>query len=191
MCGHATLASAYVLFECLGYSGEQIRFATRSGELIVQRSGDRLKMDFPLRTPTVCAAPAALLAGLKATPLAVLAADDYMAVFADAEQVRDLQPDLAELAKLDLRGVIVTAPGNEVDFVSRFFGPKVGIPEDPVTGSAHCSLAPYWGERLQKNALRARQISLRGGDLQCELKGDRVLLYGQAVKFMEGEIHLP
>ena len=191
MCGHATLASAYVLFECLGYTDEQIRFFTRSGELQVQRAGDRLMMDFPLRVPTVCTAPAALLAGLQATPLAVLAADDYMAVFADADQIRGLQPDLAALSRLDLRGVIVTAPDREVDFVSRFFGPKVGISEDPVTGSSHCALAPYWGGRLQKTVLHARQISPRGGNLTCVLKGDRVLLYGQAVKFMEGDICLP
>lgn len=191
MCGHATLASAYVLFECLGYAKEQIRFVTRSGELQVQRAGDQLRMDFPARPPRVCTAPAALLAGLKATPLAVLAADDYMAVFADPEQVRTLQPDQAELAKLDLRGVIITAPGSDVDFVSRFFGPKVGIPEDPVTGSAHCTLAPYWGKRLHKHRLQARQTSARGGELVCELEGERVLLYGQAVKFMEGELCLP
>lgn len=190
MCGHATLASAYVLFECLAYPGQRIRFFTRSGELQVQRAGDRLMMDFPLRVPTVCAAPAALLAGLKTAPLAVLAADDYLAVFADEAQVRDLSPDMTELGKLDLRGVIVTAPGHDVDFVSRFFGPKVGIPEDPVTGSSHCSLAPYWGGRLQKTRLRARQISVRGGYLECELKGDRVLLYGQAITFMTGDICL-
>lgn len=191
MCGHATLASAYVLFECLGYSDEKIRFMTLSGELIVQRAGDRLMMDFPARPPSVCAVPAALLAGLQATPTTVLAADDYIAVFEHAEQVHAMQPDLAELAKLDLRGVIVTAVGRDVDFVSRFFGPKYGISEDPVTGSAHCALAPYWGQRLGKTTLLARQVSARGGELRCELKGERVLLYGQARKFLQGEIELP
>lgn len=195
MCGHATLAAAYVLFECLGYTGEKIRFATLSGELTVQRAGQELMMDFPARPPTDCVAPAALLAGLKATPAAVLAADDYIAVFADPEQVRTMQPEQAELARLDLRGVIVTAAGQgvdqDVDFISRFFGPKYGIPEDPATGSAHCALAPYWGKRLNKTSLLARQVSARGGELRCELRGERVLLYGQARKFMQGEIELP
>ena len=191
LCGHATLASAHVLFHCLGYAGERIRFATRGGELSVCREGDRLVMDFPVRPPAVCAAPAALLAGLGVAPLAVLAADDYVAVYADRAQIRALKPDLGALEQLDLRGVIVTAPGQDVDFVSRFFGPKYGIPEDPVTGSAHCTLAPYWAARLAKTRLSARQLSRRGGELECELVGERVLLYGRSVKFMEGEIELP
>lgn len=191
LCGHATLATAYVLFEILGRNGDEVRFQTRSGTLTVRRDRERLVMDFPLQPPRSCAPPEALSAGLKQTPLAVLAAADYLAVYATEEEILALQPDLRELERLDLRGVIVTAPGRDVDFVSRFFGPKFGIPEDPVTGSAHCTLAPYWAQRLQRHRLTARQLSARGGELECELQGERVLLYGQAVRFMEGEIELP
>lgn len=191
LCGHATLASAYVLFELLGYSGSSISFATRSGRLVVEREGPRLAMDFPTLPAYSCPAPAALLAGLKREPLEVLAADDYFAVFDNEDDIRSLSPDLAELSKLDRRGVCITAPGKSVDFVSRFFGPKWGIPEDPVTGSAHCSLAPYWATRLGKSRFIARQLSRRGGELHCELRGARVIISGYAVKFMEGDITVP
>jgi PhzF family phenazine biosynthesis protein len=130
----------------------------------------------------------ALLAGLGQPPIEVLAAADYLVVFDSEETVRSVKPDFAKLAELDLRGVIITALGRDVDFVSRFFGPKFGIPEDPVTGSAHCTLAPYWSARPGKNILRAQQVSKRGGDIQCELKGNRVALAGHAVTFMEAEI---
>jgi PhzF family phenazine biosynthesis protein len=191
LCGHATLASAFVLFELLGYEQRAVRFATRSGELVVTRRGSQLAMDFPVRTPRPCPAPAALLEGLRVQPLEVLSADDYIAVLEDEQQVRDLVPDQLALASLDLRGVGVTARGREVDFVSRFFAPRHGIPEDPVTGSLHCALAPYWGARLSKQTLTARQISRRGGSLVCELHGERVTLCGYAVKFMHGQIELP
>jgi PhzF family phenazine biosynthesis protein len=191
LCGHATLASAYVLFELLGHAQPAITFATRSGELIVTRRGERLAMDFPTRRPRRCAVPAALIAGLGLTPIEVLAAEDYIAVLEHEQQVRELQPDLSLLSTLDLRGVAITAPGSEADFVSRFFAPKHGIPEDPVTGSLHCALTPYWAERLGKQTMIARQVSRRGGTLLCELAGDRVVLSGYAVKFMEGEIEVP
>ena len=148
-------------------------------------------MDFPARLPQQCAAPPALIAGLGLQPLATLAADDYIAVLENEHQVRDLRPDLSALAKLDLRGVGITAPGREVDIVSRFFAPRHGIAEDPVTGSLHCALAPYWGERMGKQVLTARQLSKRGGSLRCELLGARVLLFGHAVKFMEAQIEVP
>lgn len=191
LCGHATLAAAHVLFEILGYSGDRIRFETRSGTLTVRRERDRLVMDFPGQPARVCVPPDSLLGGLKLAPVAVLAAADYMAVYETEQQILALKPDLRELERLDLRGVIVTAPGRDVDFVSRFFGPKFGIPEDPVTGSAHCTLAPYWAQRLNKRRFSARQLSPRGGELECELQGERVLLYGQAVRFMDGVIELP
>ena len=148
-------------------------------------------MDFPTRRPRRCAVPAALIAGLGLTPIEVLAAEDYIAVLEHEQQVRELQPDLSLLSTLDLRGVAITAPGSEADFVSRFFAPKHGIPEDPVTGSLHCALTPYWAERLGKQTMIARQVSRRGGTLLCELAGDRVVLSGYAVKFMEGEIEVP
>lgn len=191
LCGHATLAAAFVLSELLGCAKPAITFSTRSGDLVVTRRGARMAMDFPVRLARPCAAPQALLDGLGLQPLAVLAADDYIAVLEHEQQVQQLRPDLGALAKLDLRGVGVTARGREVDFVSRFFAPRHGIPEDPVTGSLHCALAPYWGSRLGKQVLSARQLSERGGSLDCELAGERVILYGQAVKFMQGQIELP
>lgn len=188
LCGHATLATAHVLFEILGYAGQAITFETRSGELIVQRKGARLEMNFPACPPSPCERSEILAQGLGQRPFEVLAADDYLAVFDSEATVRAITPDQALLGQLDLRGVIVTAPGSDVDFVSRFFAPKFGIPEDPVTGSAHCTLAPYWAKRLGKNVLTARQVSRRGGNIGCELKADRVILSGSAVTVMASEI---
>lgn len=191
LCGHATLASAFVLFEILAYAGPAIAFETRSGDLIVSRRGDLLAMNFPARPLQLCEAPPALIAGLGRTPAQVLAGDDYIAVFEHEDLIRALQPNHAELSKLELRGVGATARGREFDFVSRFFAPKFGIPEDPVTGSLHCALAPYWGSRLGKQTLIARQLSSRGGTVECDLEGDRVILSGRAVKFMEAHIEVP
>jgi PhzF family phenazine biosynthesis protein len=145
-------------------------------------------MDFPARPPTPCALPDLLAEGLGRRPLDVLAADDYLAVFDSEVTVRAITPNQALLGQLDLRCVVITAPGTEVDFVSRVFGPKFGIPEDPVTGSAHCELAPYWANKLGKTILSARQVSKRGGNLTCEVKADRVMLSGSAVTVMEAEI---
>jgi len=188
LCGHATLATAHVLFEILGYANLVITFETRSGKLFVEKRGKQLAMNFPSCPPTPCPPCAALIKALGKRPIEVLAADDYLAVFDSEATVLAIRPDHALLSQLDLRGVIVTAPGREVDFVSRFFAPKSGIPEDPVTGSAHCALAPYWANKLDKNVLLAKQVSKRGGDITCEMKADRVLLAGCAVTFMEAEI---
>lgn len=188
LCGHATLATAHVLFDILGYAGQTITFETRSGELIVERKGERLEMDFPACPPTPCAPSEILSKGLGQQPLEVLVADDYLAVFDSEAAVRAITPDFALLAQLDLRGVVITAPGTDADFVSRFFAPRYGIPEDPVTGSAHCELAPYWANRLGKNILTAKQVSRRGGNMVCEMKADRVVLSGCAVTFMEAEM---
>lgn len=192
LCGHATLAAAWVAFAELGHAGETVRFDTRSGELTVHRDGDTLVMDFPAKPPQPCQAPEALLNGLGHLPEEVLAADDYVAVYAAETDIRGMVPDFPRLMNLGLRGVIVTAPGTEtdIDFVCRFFAPKFGVAEDPVTGSAYCTLAPYWHGRLGKTRLRARQLSRRGGDVGCELAGARVLISGQAVKVMDAEIHL-
>ncbi len=189
-CGHATLASGHVLFDALDYEKQSVVFETRSGEMTVERSGKLYVMNFPAQPPKPCSPPKALIEALGAKPTEVLAADDYLAVFESQAVVQSLAPDFARLGDLDLRGVIATAPGDDHDFVSRFFGPKLGIDEDPVTGSAHCELTPYWSKRLSKKQLRARQISRRGGDVLCEIAGDRVRLKGSAVTFMVGEIEI-
>lgn len=190
LCGHATLATAHVLFEVLAYSGRTITFETLSGDLIVEKHDRLVRMDFPADPPVRCAVPDGLVQALGHRPVEVLAAEDYLVVFESEEIVRDICPNQLLLSQLDLRGVCVTAPGKDVDFVSRFFAPKYGIAEDPVTGSAHCELTPYWAKKLGKHILQARQISRRGGDVACELQGDRVLLSGTAVRFMTAEIEI-
>ena len=186
LCGHATLASAYVLFDHLGYEGDAIVFQTRSGELTVWRDGGFLVMDFPSRPAEPTTSPDHLAAGLRQGIEQVFKSRDYMVVFESEDQIRELRPDLSELEQIDSEGVIVTAPGDEVDFVSRFFAPRMGIAEDPVTGSAHSTLTPYWAERLGKNRLTARQVSERGGDLWCRQMDDRVHIAGKAVLYVKG-----
>jgi PhzF family phenazine biosynthesis protein len=190
LCGHATLATAHVIFEILGCSKQVITFETRSGELFVERKGELLEMNFPASPPLSCEYSEILAEGLGQRPLEQLAADDYLALFDSEATIRAITPNQAILARLDLRGVIVTAPGSDVDFVSRFFAPKFGVPEDPVTGSAHCTLAPYWANKLGSNILTARQVSRRGGNIMCEVKTDRVYLAGAAVTYMEAQITL-
>lgn len=190
LCGHATLAAAFVLFSERGVSTPEITFHSRSGALKVLRAGDVLTLDFPARPAAVCAVPEALARGLGAKPDAVLKARDYLAVFASEAEVRALQPDFTVLQSLDCLGVIASAPGGDCDFVSRFFAPAAGVNEDPVTGSAHCTLIPYWAQRLGKATLFARQVSPRGGELFCELAGDRVRIGGKAVLYLRGEIEI-
>jgi PhzF family phenazine biosynthesis protein len=189
LCGHATLASAFILFTELGRKSNAVRFHTRSGPLIVTRTGDVLTLDFPSRPPKPCAVPEGLIRGLGRKPIEVLKARDYFALFATADEVRALKPDFALLGALDEK-VIVTAPGVDCGFVSRFFAPTAGVPEDPVTGSAHCTLIPYWSARLGKTKMFARQLSKRGGELFCELAGDRVLIGGKAVLYSRGQIEI-
>lgn len=191
LCGHATLASAFCIFQFLNPNLKEVRFDTRSGELRVSKEGDLLVMRFPARAPEECECPALLEEGLGGVrPLFVGKSRDYLVALASEEEVLNVQPDFAQLGKLDALGIIVTAPGKEVDFVSRAFFPSVGIPEDPVTGSAHCTLAPFWASRLGKTDLRARQISARGGDIRCRLEGDAVVLSGKARLYLRGEITL-
>lgn len=191
LCGHATLASAHVLYAHLGYTGPAVRFLKRSGELSVSRSGEVLSMDFPASPPLVVAEPpAALAAGLGRAPDGVLAGFDYIAVYASEDEVRALAPDFARLKHLDLRGVVATAPGSTDDFVSRCFYPNLGIDEDPVTGSAHCQLAPYWAARIGKDRLAARQVSRRGGSIGCVVEGDRVWLTGTAADYMAAVVNV-
>ena len=191
LCGHATLASAHVLFAHLGFTGVKVIFHSQSGPLEVSREDDgRLTLDFPSRPPRELPThPTGLPDALHATPLRVLAARDLLVVFSTEAEVLALRPDYARIAALEYVGVIATAPGsNGVDFVSRFFAPRVGVPEDPVTGSAHSTLIPYWAAKLGKTELRARQISPRGGDLWCRLRGERVDISGYAVTYAVGEL---
>ena len=188
LCGHATMATAFVIFHIIGCELPAIRFRTRSGDLVVGRDNESFIMDFPTLTLKVCRPPADLVAGLKREPIEVLSSEDYVAVFDNEDDIISLNPDYETLCKLDLRGVVVTSKGKCVDLVSRFFAPKLGINEDPVTGSSHCELTPYWADRLKKTKLKARQLSKRGGEIGCELRGNRVLLSGRAVKYMEGRI---
>lgn len=189
LCGHATLASAFVLFFHLGFSGNVVTFDTLSGPLTVTRQNDGLlELDFPSRPAQPVPASARLSAALGATPIYTAQARDTLCVFNTAEEVLALRPDFAALAQIDTFAVCVTAPGRDCDFVSRFFVPRAGIPEDPVTGSAHCTLTPYWAGRLGKTKLHARQVSARGGELWCEQRGDRVGIAGHAALYLRGEI---
>jgi predicted PhzF superfamily epimerase YddE/YHI9 len=190
LCGHATLASAHVLFHELGSAVQTLRFHTRSGCLTASRNGPSIELDFPSRPPQACDAPPHLVAGLNARPAEVLRSRDYVAVFRSEEEVQALRPEMSLIATLDCLGVIATAPGRTCDFVSRFFAPQAGVPEDPVTGSAHCSLIPLWANRLGKTTLCARQVSARGGELSCRLNGDRVSIGGQCATFQRGELQL-
>lgn len=190
LCGHATLASAFVLWERLGFTGDRVAFDTMSGRLWVARKGDLIELDFPSRPPEPCQSPPELISALGSAPKEILAARDYLVVYNSEDEVRELKPDMRTLAQLDRFAVIATAPGAGCDFVSRFFAPAQGIPEDPVTGSAHCTLTPYWSERLGKTNLQARQISPRGGELYCQDLGDRVAIAGRAVLYLEGTISL-
>lgn len=190
LCGHATLASASVIFGDIEPDATELRFATKSGELVVRRLDGKLAMDFPSRPPGPCTPDASLVAGLGAKPAEILAARDYLCVFDSEDDVRNLRPDMTLLSKIDRFAVIATAKGGNRDFVSRFFAPAKGVPEDPVTGSAHCTLTPYWAKRLGKSSLLARQISPRGGDVWCQLAGDRVILSGYVVRVIEGTIDI-
>lgn len=188
LCGHATLASAFVLFQRLGYERDTVYFDTKSGELLVRRDGDLLVMDFPSRAPKAVTVDPGLPVAMGGKPREILAARDYFVVYDSEEEVLALQPDMTGLARLDKGAVIATAPGKNCDFVSRFFAPKLGVSEDPVTGSAHCTLIPYWAGRLGKNTLHAWQVSARRGELFCKLVGDRVEMAGHAALYLEGKI---
>lgn len=189
LCGHATLASACVILEIRCETADtRVVFRTRSGELAVERDGDLYALDFPSRPPQPCVVHPGLAEALGAAPKKVLAARDYLCVFENEEQVAALAPNMGKLAEVDRFAVIATAPGRDCDFISRFFAPSKGVPEDPVTGSAHCTLIPYWADQLGKTKLFARQRSRRGGELWCELRGERVRIAGRAARYMQGVI---
>ncbi|MCB0855156.1 MAG: PhzF family phenazine biosynthesis protein, partial [Bacteroidetes bacterium] len=179
LCGHATLASAFVIFNHLDYQGEEIVFHSRSGELRVQKSGDQMVMNFPADIISEVSIPETLAASFNITPRsAYKGKTDYLLIYESESDIQNLTPDFSLMRKTEARGVIVSAPGDEVDFVSRFFAPLAGVDEDPVTGSAHTTLTPFWVNQLGKNPLSARQISARGGVLACRLEGERVFLTG-------------
>lgn len=190
LCGHATLASAHVLIHHRNYKRDSICFDSKSGELNVSKDNGRLVLDFPAQPAKPCPVPAKLSEALRATPQSVLKGRDYFAVFGTEKEVAAIQPNFEMVASLDAQGVVVTAPGDQCDFVSRYFVPAAGILEDPVTGSTHCTLIPYWSERLGKRQLAARQISSRGGELFCEDRTDRVRIAGYAATYMQGTITL-
>ena len=191
LCGHATLASAFVVFEILQSENEVVRFRSHlSGDLSVEKQGGVYVLDFPSRPPVTADPLPGLIESIGKTPQEVYRGRDFFLVYASEKDVLEIEPNFSELLKVDTHGVIVTAPGDDCDFVSRFFAPEVGVFEDPVTGSAHCNLIPFWAERLGKNVLFARQVSARGGELFCELRGDRVKIGGHASLYLKGEIYV-
>jgi PhzF family phenazine biosynthesis protein len=190
LCGHATLAPAFVIFTELGFSEPEVRFHTKTGVLSAARDGDRIVLDFPAWKPTPCDIPALLVEALGWIPRELHRTRDYLAVFSNEDEIRSLKPDLVKLAQLDCLGVICTAPGKDSDFVSRFFAPGAGIPEDPVTGSAHSTLTPYWANRLGKSKLHARQLSARRGELWLEDRGERVGIGGRCALYKRAQIEI-
>ena len=186
LCGHATLAAAFVLFSQYKWPEPRIQFRSKSGPLSVNRAGELLELDFPARVAKRDQAPVNITEALGGTPVEFFKSRDWMAVYKSEADVRALKPDFKKMGG----SLIATAPGSEVDFVSRYFAPGFGIDEDPVTGSAHCTLIPYWAERLGKTKLRAHQISARGGELFCELRGDRVGIAGHAILYSSGHLHV-
>ena len=188
LCGHATLAAAYVIFNELNYKNNTILFESKSGILKVRKEELLLVMDFPIQAPVACEAPEKLEKAFGIKPFACLKSEDYIFVVEDETDVINVKPDLNLLCQIELRGVSLTAAGSNYDFVSRFFAPKYGINEDPVTGSAHTQLVPYWAKQLNKTQLNAKQVSSRGGELYCELTNNRVNIAGYATKYLQGEI---
>jgi PhzF family phenazine biosynthesis protein len=188
LCGHATLASAYVIFNYIDTKTNRVVFSSKSGNLIVEKDNDLLSMDFPSLPPVSGEFPKDLVEGLDAVPEEIWRSNDYLALYSSETVVRGISPDFDKLKSLGLRGIIITSKGDKVDFVSRFFAPRYGINEDPVTGSAHCILIPFWSKRLNKKKLHALQVSQRGGELFCEDAGDRTIIAGRAVEFMKGTI---
>ncbi len=191
LCGHATLATAHALKSILDYPKDEMIFDTASGELRVKANGGRYTMDFPSRKPEPALLPSVVADSLNRQPQTVLKARDYVLVYEREEDIRNIRvsQQILDQINLDPGGVIVTAPGDHADFVSRFFTPQASILEDPVTGSAHCSLIPYWAEVLGKTEMLARQLSSRGGTLYCEDRGERVLISGQARTYSTGILH--
>jgi len=190
LCGHATIASSYVLFNLLGYDKAEIVFESKSGELRVKQNDEWLEMDFPSQAPVKCEIPQQIVNAFNEEPVECLQSEDYIVVFENEQQVLNANPNYNHLSELKLRGVAITSRSERYDFVSRFFAPKYGINEDPVTGSAFTQLTPYWSNKLKTSNLIAKQVSKRGGEVKCTYAGDRVLISGKAAKFMVGTIEI-
>ena len=190
LCGHATLATAYVLFNILCYEKDKIEFDSKSWILTVVKDNGWLVMDFPAQPPVPCDIPEEIVKAFTATPIECLRSEDLIVVFESESDVESANPDFELLKKLDLRGVAITAKSTRYDFVARFFAPKYGIPEDPVTGSAYTQLAPYWESKIGSKLFSVKQVSSRGGELTCAIVDDRVLISGKAIKYLEGKIKI-
>jgi len=190
LCGHATLAAAYVLYEELGFEGDTIVFQSKSGELNVSKDGHKFVLDFPKQTPVPCDIPQPIQQAFGNHIQACLKHEDYIVVLKDEANVFAANPDMQLLKQLDLRGVVITSASKDYDFVSRFFAPNCGIDEDPVTGSSFTQLAPYWAEVLDKNKLTAKQVSKRGGEVWCEVLDKRVKIAGYATLFMQAAVNI-
>ena len=188
LCGHATLASAYVLFNILDYQNSNIAFDSRSGILTITKDNEWLVMDFPAQPPVPCDTPEEIVKAFNKKPVECLTSEDYIVVFENEKDIESAAPDFEQLKKLGLRGVAITAKSHRYDFVARFFAPNYGIPEDPVTGSAYTQLTPYWADKLGLKKFSVKQLSARGGELTCEIVDDRVFISGKAIKYMEGKI---
>ena len=190
LCGHATLATAYLIFTKLKWHKPEILFDSKSGELGVKQEGNKIVLNFPNEKPIACKTPIGLQEALGINILSCAKGVDYIVEVENEEAIQNCTPDLNALAKFETRGICITAKGNTVDFVSRFFAPRYGINEDPVTGSAHTQLVPFWAEKLEQTKFHAKQISMRGGELWCELLDDRVSISGEAVRYLEGAIEV-
>jgi len=190
LCGHATLASAHLIFNIVDPDKDSITFNSKSGPLYVKQMNGLISMDFPAEPAHPCETPQAIIDAFGVTPVQVLKSVDYIVVFDESNDLRSFKPDLEKLKELDLRGVCITAKDTSYDFVSRFFAPNYGIDEDSVTGSAYTQLMPYWSEKLQNNELRSKQVSSRGGELFCTLDKDRIKISGRAVTYLSGEIEI-
>lgn len=190
LCGHATLAAAYVLFNILDYKRDKIKFDSKSGMLTVTKDNEQIVMDFPAQPPVKCDIPKEITEAFDIIPVECLKSEDFIVVFEREFDIEAANPDFEQLKKLDLRGVIITAQSYHYDFVARFFVPKYGIPEDPVTGSAYTQLAPYWAAKIGSKKFRVKQMSSRGGELTCEVVDDRVFISGKAIKYLEGKIKI-
>lgn len=191
LCGHATLASAFVILEILKAEESLVKFHShKSGELLVEKNGGILILDFPSRPVSPVEIPEGLIEAIGKEPKEVLKGRDYFLVYETEQEILDIAPNFSRLLEIEAHGFIVTAKGDEADFVSRFFAPEVGVFEDPVTGSAHCNLIPFWAERLGKTEMFAKQVSRRGGELFCELAGERVKIGGNAALYLKGEIYI-
>ncbi len=190
LCGHATLAPAFLIMNVLDSNLSEVTFVSNSGKLFAKRTEDLTEINFPSRPPEKCEPPDGLIDSIGPSPVGIYKSRDYLLLYENEEQIKSLDPDMTKLANVDCFAVIVSAEGEKCDFVSRFFAPGAGVPEDPVTGSAHSTLIPFWADRMQKDTLHALQLSQRGGELFCKHQDNRALMAGKCHMYFEGEISI-